>query len=223
MRDVDDEIASGTRRGTAEIGHEGLSASGGDNQAAVFTDPVSCGSCRMLDRDASVVQMFVLGIDPGLTRCGFAVLEPTSAGRSVARSIGVLRTDKDDTTPNRLAELNRELHALLDEFKPEVVAIERIFFQNNAQSFLGVAQAAGLVLTAAAERRLVIEEYSPNQIKAAVAGDGRADKLAMQTMVKTLLGLSSMPKPADAADAAAIALCYLAHNPVGRFPVGSPR
>ena len=76
-------------------------------------------------------------------------------------------------------------------------------------------------MTAAAERNIAIAEFSPNQIKAAVAGDGRADKLAMQTMVQSLLGLSAMPQPADAADAAAIALCYLAHNPAGRIPVGS--
>ncbi len=167
--------------------------------------------------------MFVLGIDPGLSRCGFAVLEPGRAGRSTAKCLGVLRTDKDLPTPQRLAELQRELNLLLDEFRPAVVSIERIFLQNNVQSFLGVAQAAGLVLAAAAERKLIIAEYSPNQIKAAVAGDGRADKLAMQRMVQTLLGLSAMPQPADAADAAAIALCYLAHNPVGRITVGSER
>ena len=167
--------------------------------------------------------MFVLGIDPGLSRCGFAVLEPLRAGRSRAHSLGVLRTDKDLPTPQRLAELNHELHLLFDEFKPAVLSIERIFLQNNAQSFLGVAQAAGLALTAAAERNIAIAEFSPNQIKAAVAGDGRADKLAMQTMVQSLLGLSAMPQPADAADAAAIALCYLAHNPADRIPVGSDR
>lgn len=160
--------------------------------------------------------MFVLGIDPGLTRCGFAVVEAGPRGGGRARSLGVITTDKTLDTAVRLAELQHELVSLFDDFSPSVLAVERIFFQNNLSSAVSVAQAAGLAMAEGASRGLRVVEYSPSQIKAAVAGDGRADKIQMQHMVQTLLGLRATPKPADAADAAAVALCHLAHDPVGR-------
>ena len=171
--------------------------------------------------------MFVLGIDPGLTRCGYAVIEPGPRGGGIARSLGVLSTDPSHKVANRLADLRRDLAELFDDFRPSVVAIERVFFQQNVQTAVSVAQAAGLGMAEGASRGLPVMDYSPSQIKAAVAGDGRADKRQMQEMVRTLLGLASTPQPPDAADAAAVALCHLAHDPTGRVgrlvPTGRTR
>lgn len=164
---------------------------------------------------ATVVQVFVLGIDPGLSRCGFAVIEPDGRGRGRAVAIGVITTPPADPTPNRLAEIQREIRSIMREYHPAVVAVERIFFQNNVSTAVSVAQVSGIVIAESITAGADVAEYSPNQIKAAVAGDGRADKRQMQDMVKVLLNLSSAPKPADAADAAAIALCHLANDPSG--------
>ena len=152
----------------------------------------------------------VLGVDPGLTRCGYAVLAPGNSGSAVAVALGVLRTDTNDETPLRLAVLQADIEALLDEFRPSAVAVERVFFQNNVRTAIGVAQASGVVLAAAARRGCAVAEYTPSQVKDTVAGWGGADKAQVQRMVQMRLGLASVPKPADAADAAAIALCHLA-------------
>ncbi len=157
--------------------------------------------------------MFVLGIDPGLSRCGYAVLEPVARGRCRPVAIGVIRTDPGNPLPERLLEIRNEFISLMSEFQPSDVAVERIFFQNNVRTAVSVAQVLGIVVAEAAGRGANVSEYSPNQIKAAVTGDGRADKEQVQSMVKTLLGLTAAPKPADAADAAAVALCHTAHNP----------
>lgn len=133
-------------------------------------------------------------------------------------AIGVIRTDPAHALPGRLAEIRHEIRDLLTEYHPHVVAVERIFFQNNVRTAVSVAQVSGIVIAEAAARSCVVADYSPSQIKAAVAGDGRADKKQVQSMVQTLLGLSAAPKPADAADAAAVALCHLAHDPSGLRP-----
>lgn len=127
--------------------------------------------------------------------------------------MGVIRTSVTAETPIRLAELQRELRALMEEFKPVVVAVERLFFQNNVRTAVGVAQASGLALAEAAARGALVVQYSPSAVKSVVAGDGRADKAQVQAMVQMLLNLPELPKPADAADAAALALCHLAHDP----------
>lgn len=161
--------------------------------------------------------MFVLGVDPGLSRCGYAVVEPgPRAGRARAVAIGVIRTDPGLEHAHRLVELQREVRSLLAEFEPAVVSVERIFFQRNVRTVVGVSQASGLVLAEAAGRGAAVVQYSPNEVKAAVTGDGAADKAAVTTMVQALLGLAQPPRPADAADAAALALCHLAHDPRGR-------
>lgn len=157
--------------------------------------------------------MFVLGIDPGLSRCGYAVVAPGRRGRGVARALGVIRTSPELETPYRLAELKHELTELIDDYRPAVIAVERIFFQNNIRTAVGVAQASGLALVLGAERGIAVSQYSPSAVKSVVAGDGRADKKQMQAMVQSLLGLERPPRPADAADAAALALCHLAHDP----------
>ncbi|MGB5758910.1 MAG: crossover junction endodeoxyribonuclease RuvC [Acidimicrobiales bacterium] len=157
--------------------------------------------------------MFVLGIDPGLSRCGYAVVEPAPRGRGRASAMGVLRTSPDDEVPARLAQLHADLIELLDEYRPAVVSVERIFFQNNIRTAVGVAQASGLALALAAGRNIQVAQYSPSEVKSVVAGDGQADKQQVQHMVQILLGLTEIPRPADAADAAALALCHLAHDP----------
>ena len=157
--------------------------------------------------------MFVLGIDPGLSRCGYAVVEPAPRGRGRAIALGVLRTEPDELIPRRLAQIHEDLEELLDEFRPAVVSVERIFFQNNVRTAVGVAQASGLALALAARRGVAVAQYSPSEVKAVVAGDGQAGKAQVQEMVQVLLGLAEIPRPADAADAAALALCHLAHDP----------
>jgi crossover junction endodeoxyribonuclease RuvC len=159
--------------------------------------------------------MYVVGIDPGLSRCGYGVVERTARGpRAVA--VGVLRTDPGLPTPNRLAELQADLRALLAEHRPDVVAVERVLFQVNVRTAIPVAQAAGIAMTEAVAAGAQVSEYSPNQIKAAVAGVGGASKDQMERMVQTLLGISRPLRPVDAADAVAVALCHLAHAPLQR-------
>ncbi len=155
--------------------------------------------------------MFVLGVDPGLSRCGYCVLE-VDRGRSRAVALGVLRTDPGDPTPSRLAELWGDVRSLLDEYRPGAVAVERVLFQVNVRTAMGVGQASGLVMAEAAARGLVVGEYSPNEVKDAVAGDGAADKTQVQRMVQLLLDLDAPPHPPDAADAAAVALTHVAHH-----------
>lgn len=161
--------------------------------------------------------MFVLGIDPGLTRCGYACVQAGRRGVPArARAIGVIRTDPGDALPVRLAELQTELVALLAETQPAVVAIERVFFQGNVRTAMSVGQASGLAMAEAHRSGAEVLEYTPTQVKQAVAGDGRADKEQVARMVQALLGLAAPPRPADAADAAALALCHLAHAPMRR-------
>ena len=157
--------------------------------------------------------MFVLGIDPGLSRCGYGAVRSGPSGHH-AVAIGVIRTSPADELPQRLAELQLELRALMVELQPDVVAVERIFFQNNVRTAMSVGQASGLAMAEAIAAGCEVAQYSPNEVKLAVAGDGAADKAQVQAMVQRLLRLATPPKPADAADAAALALCHLAHAPV---------
>jgi len=157
--------------------------------------------------------MFVLGVDPGLTRCGYGCVEQLGRGaRPIA--LGVLRTDKDDPLPKRLADLQVGLRALIAELRPDVVAVEQVFFQVNVRTAMAVGQASGLVMAEAHAAGAAVEMYTPNQVKDAVAGYGNASKEQVGHMVQTLLGLPEPPQPADAADAAALALCHLAHAPM---------
>ena len=156
----------------------------------------------------------VLGIDPGLTRCGYAVLRVSGNTEVSMSALGVLSTSPEKDLPNRLAEIAREIEELLDEYQPSAVAVERIFFQSNVRTAMSVGQVSGLVLSAAARRNIEVVQYSPNQVKLALTGWGSADKAQVQKMVKERLKLNSIPKPADAADAAAIALCHIASSPL---------
>lgn len=159
--------------------------------------------------------MFVLGIDPGLTRCGYgAVTRTGSALHAVAA--GVLRTPVTASLPERLAELQSGIRALLVELQPDAVAVERIFFQANARTAMSVGQASGVALAEASAAGCVVVEYTPSQVKSAVAGSGTADKGQVQRMVQAVLGLVELPAPADAADALALAICHHAVAPLTR-------
>lgn len=156
--------------------------------------------------------MFVLGIDPGLSRCGYGCVEARPEGpRAVA--IGVITTPPTDPLPQRLAELQGELRLLLAELEPAAVAVERVFFQVNVRTAMSVGQASGIAMAEAVAAGCLVAQYTPNQVKEAVAGHGAADKEQVQQMVQTLLRLPAPPRPADAADAAALALCHLAYEP----------
>jgi crossover junction endodeoxyribonuclease RuvC len=157
--------------------------------------------------------VYVLGIDPGLSRCGYGLVERLPSGtRAVA--VGVLRTEASHPVPHRLAELQADLRALLGEHRPAVVAIERVLFQVNVRTAISVAQAAGIAMAEAVAAGAEVVEYSPNQVKQAVAGVGGASKDQMERMVQTLLGIAQPLRPVDAADAVALALCHLAHAPL---------
>jgi crossover junction endodeoxyribonuclease RuvC len=158
--------------------------------------------------------LVVLGIDPGLTRCGYAAVQANGARTATALSMGVIRTPAADPLPKRLAELREELAALIDEIRPHVVAVEQVFFQTNVRTAMSVGQASGLALAEAWACGCEVVQYTPNQVKGAVAGWGAADKVQVQKMVQARLGLTTIPKPADAADAAALALCHLAMAPL---------
>lgn len=157
--------------------------------------------------------MRVLGIDPGLSRCGFGLVARQGAALC-AEAHGVIRTPVELALPERLARLAVELDALLDDHRPDAVAVERVFFQNNARTAMSVGQASGLALAAAARRGLRVEQYTPNEVKQAVTGWGAAPKEQVQAMVTALLGLAETPRPPDAADALALALCHCTMAPL---------
>lgn len=154
----------------------------------------------------------VLGVDPGLTRCGYAVIDGGATPTVVA--LGVLRTPSTDPLPARLSTLLGDLEALFDEYRPDAVAVEQVFFQANTRTAMGTAQASGLALALAERRGCRVRQYTPTRVKETVAGWGRADKAQVQRMVQSRLALATLPSPADAADAAALALCHLACEPL---------
>lgn len=153
--------------------------------------------------------MLVLGIDPGLSRCGYGLI---AQGRGAPKVVGagVLTTPKNQPVPQRLLTLRWDLAELFAEFSPDAVAVERVLFQVNVRTAMGVGQASGVALELAAGAGCVIAEYSPNQVKNAVAGYGAAGKQEVAQMVKLILGLKQPLKVADASDALAVALCHLA-------------
>jgi crossover junction endodeoxyribonuclease RuvC len=157
--------------------------------------------------------MFVLGVDPGVSRCGYGCVE-SARGHTKAIAVGVLSTPPSQPLPERLATLDTDIRELIAELRPDVVAVERLFFQTNVRTAMSVGQASGLVLAAASQAGCEVAQYTPNEVKQAVAGYGAAGKDQVQRMVQSLLGLSEIPKPADAADALALALCHVAAAPL---------
>ena len=150
--------------------------------------------------------MRVLGIDPGLTRCGVAVVDGIPGRNVEALHVGVITTDSHAELAERLTILHAELTALIDRFEPEFIAIERVFSQLNVRSAMATAQAAGIGLLLAGQRGIHVAMYTPTEVKAAVTGNGRSDKTQVTAMVTRIARLATPPKPADAADALAIAI-----------------
>src|SRR5699024_7807412 len=144
--------------------------------------------------------MRVLGVDPGLTRCGIGVLDAAGGRRARLVASGAIRSSSEDPIDLRLLAISRGLHAEIEQHAPDVVAVERVFSQNNTSTVMGTAQVSGIAILVAAERGIPIAMHTPSEVKAAVTGSGRADKKQVQTMLVKLLGLDAPPRPADAAD-----------------------
>jgi crossover junction endodeoxyribonuclease RuvC len=154
--------------------------------------------------------MFVLGVDPGLTRCGFGLVEGSleDAERFQARRAGVLATDPGQPVEQRLATLLVDLSSLLSETRPDAVVVERVFFQRNARTAISVAQASGVAVALAGSRAMIVRQFTAQEVKLAVTGYGAASKSQVQGMVARLCGLADVPRPADAADALGLAITY---------------
>lgn len=153
--------------------------------------------------------MRVLGIDPGLTRCGMGVVDG-DIGRPLSLvDVGVIRTTSTLPVPERLVTIEKGIDAWIEEHRPDAVAVERIFARSDVSTIMGTAQASGLAMVCAARRGIPVALHTPSEVKAAVSGNGRADKAQVGAMVTRLLRLDAMPKPADAADALALAITHI--------------
>ena len=153
--------------------------------------------------------MRVLGVDPGLTRCGLGVVDG-AVGRPLRLvEVGVVRTPTDLDIAERLRLVDHDLEEWLDRHSPDVVAVERVFSQHNVRTVMGTAQVSGVVMVAAARRGIPVVLHTPSEVKAAVTGHGRADKAQVGAMVTRVLRLTEPPRPADAADALALAICHV--------------
>jgi len=157
--------------------------------------------------------MIVLGIDPGTANTGYGVVA-RRRGRVVALDGGVIATPAGQPLERRLATIHARLGELIAEHRPEALAIEDLYFGANARSAMAVGQARGVVLLAAGQRQIPCSSYTPQQIKSAVCGSGRADKLQVQQMVQRLLSLTELPRPDHAADALAVAICHTNRAPL---------
>ncbi|MCX4976021.1 crossover junction endodeoxyribonuclease RuvC [Streptomyces sp. NBC_00620] len=157
--------------------------------------------------------MRVLGVDPGLTRCGVGVVEGVAGRPLTMRGVGVVRTPADAELGLRLVAIEQGIEQWLDEYKPEFVAVERVFSQHNVSTVMGTAQASAVAMLCAARRGIPVALHTPSEVKAAVTGQGRADKAQVGAMVTRLLRLDAPPKPADAADALALAICHIWRAP----------
>ena len=153
--------------------------------------------------------MRVLGVDPGLTRCGYAVVEGLPGQRPTALRYGVIQTSPDTDLGQRLVTLADQLAAEIERYRPDVVAVERVFSQHNVRTVMGTAQAAAMAVLAATRAGLPVALHTPSEVKAAVTGSGRADKAQVTAMVTRLLSLTDRPRPADVADALALAICHV--------------
>ncbi|HEV3280529.1 MAG TPA: crossover junction endodeoxyribonuclease RuvC [Acidimicrobiales bacterium] len=159
--------------------------------------------------------MFVLGVDPGLSRCGYGVVTRRPGGLAAAAG-GVIATDPSAPLPERLSTLYEELVGLVGEFRPEAVVVERVFFQVNAHTAMATGQAAGVALVAAAQSGCAVAQYTANEVKQALVGYGGATKEQVQRMVASVLHLPEPPRPPDVADALALAACHLTSEPLRR-------
>jgi len=151
--------------------------------------------------------MIILGIDPGTAITGFGVISNKS-GELCKIGYGCINTDSKTEMPDRLVEIHSEINRIINKFKPDVLACEELFFFKNIKTAITVAQARGVVITSARLGKIPVAEYTPLQVKQAITGYGRATKPQMQKMVKVILNLDDVPKPDDAADALAVAICH---------------
>src|SRR5271156_6174222 len=151
----------------------------------------------------------VLGVDPGLTRCGVGVVDGAPGRALTMIKVGVIRTSPADDIATRLLAIETELEQWLDACQPDAVAVERVFSQQNVRTVMGTAQAGAVAIVCAARRGLPVGTHTPSEVKAAVTGNGRAAKDQVTTMVSKLLRMTAPPRPADAADALALAICHL--------------
>jgi crossover junction endodeoxyribonuclease RuvC len=156
----------------------------------------------------------VMGVDPGLTRCGLSVIESRSARQVIALDVDVVRTPSDEPLSKRLLTISDTVEHWMDTHLPDVIAIERVFSNQNANTAMGTAQAAGVIALAAARREVDVYFHTPTEVKAAVTGNGRADKAQVTAMVTKILQLQQKPTPADAADALALAICHCWRAPM---------
>ena len=163
--------------------------------------------------------MIILGVDPGLTRCGVGVIEAGAYRRLSFIHVDVVRSDPKMSQDLRLLAIYNGLVEKIERFAPDTVSIERVFAQENRNTVLGTAQAAGLAMLAAAQRGIPVALHTPTESKMAITGNGKAEKIQMERMVARMLGLNTLPKPADAADALAIAICH-ALRPEGALQGG---
>lgn len=161
----------------------------------------------------------VLGIDPGLTRCGVGIVDVATNRTAKLVHVSVIRTAPDMPLEKRLLAIGTGIEELLDEYQPVAFAIERVFAQHNLRTVMGTAQISGVAMHAAAKRGLVVGLHTPSEVKAAITGYGAAEKKQVQVMVARILGLADLPKPADAADALAIAICHAWRTPGAGTPV----
>jgi len=151
----------------------------------------------------------VLGVDPGLTRCGIGVIEGEVGSKISLVAVGVIQTSSDMPLEQRLLSLERELILWVQSHKPDVIAVERVFSQLNVRTVMGTGQAAGIALLVAARLGIPVMMHTPSEVKAAVTGAGRANKAQVAEMVRRLLNLDTVPKPVDSTDALALAICHL--------------
>ena len=156
----------------------------------------------------------ILGVDPGLTRCGIGVIDVDARRRVTLVHVDVVRSSPDEALAERLRLIGSGIERALDAYAPDRVALERVFAQQNVQSVMGVAQISGVVLYAAAQRGLEVALHTPSEVKAAITGYGSAEKAQVGTMVAKVLRLDAVPKPADAADALALAICAAWKSPI---------
>jgi crossover junction endodeoxyribonuclease RuvC len=183
-------------------------------------DPREAGGAVLCDRTGDYVAsrvavmrgqrvMRVLGVDPGLTRCGLGVVDGKPGSALALVDGGVVRTDAAGGIGPRLLALEQEIERWLRDYRPDAVAVERVFSQHNVRTVMGTAQASGIALVVAARRGIPVALHTPSEVKAAVSGSGRADKAQVGAMVTRLLRLDAPPSPADAADALALAICHI--------------
>ena len=157
----------------------------------------------------SHLQRRVLGVDPGLTRCGIGIVEGAIGKPLSLVGVGVILTSSEAPLEKRLLQLEAELEEWISLHKPDVIAVERVFSQHNVRTVMGTGQAAGIALLVAARRNIPVMMHTPSEVKAAVTGSGRANKAQVAEMVKRLLNLEVIPKPVDSTDALALAICHI--------------